>query len=151
VLKKYVGAASYWIMYRDMEVIRIATWRDLIEKCLSFHLHPVMLLYRKLTLEEKAGDAKTALTTEEITQLLQYSNCFDEENDLIYKSEVKEKNKMRPSSQIKTFDTNLEKSMQQLKDKLEVQKSLFKFKTDEDYQLEFEEELRKIGIRLIVN
>lgn len=128
-----------------MEVIRLSTWRDLIEKCLSLHLHPIMLLYRKLSLEEKAGDAKTALTNEEISALLKYANCFDEENDLIYKSEAKEKNKVRPSSLIKTFDSTLEKSMQMLKDKLEVQKSKFRFKTDEDYQREFEEEMRKIG------
>lgn len=105
-----------------------------------------MILYRKLSKEEKAGDAKTALTNDEVFELLRYARCFDEENDLIYKSEVKDKYKIRPSSLIKTYDASLEKSMQMLKDKLEVEKAKFKCKTDEDYQREFEEEMRKLGI-----
>lgn len=146
ILKKYDGAASYWVIYRDLEVITVKTWRDLIEKCLSLHLHPVMLLYKKLSKEEKAGDAKTALTKEEISELLKYSLCFDEENDLLYKSDIKDKNRFRPSSIDKTYDPALEKSFQMLKDKFELQKSKVKFKTDEDYQREFEEEMRRIGM-----
>jgi hypothetical protein len=38
-----------------------------------------------------------------------------------------------------------------LKDKFEMQKSKIKIKTEEDYQREFEEEMRKIGNKILIN
>jgi hypothetical protein len=145
ILKKYEGASSYWIIYMDIEIIKIKNRKDLIEKCLSLHLHPVLLLYNKLSQEDKPFDAKCSLINEEIIELIKYANCFDEENDLLYKSEKKDKNKLRTTNLTKFVDYNLEKNLHQLKDKLEMHKSKFKVKTDEDYQREFEEELRKMG------
>jgi len=132
-----------------MEIIKASHWKDLIEKCLGLHLHPVFLLYRKLSEVEKAHDAKTSLNNEEIIELLKYSKCYDQENELIYKSEIRDLNKMRPTNLVKTYDPKIETSIQKLKDKFEMQKSRIKIKTDEDYQKEFEEEMRKLGNLII--
>lgn len=127
-----------------MKYEKIENWRDLIETSLHLHIHPVLLIYKKLSVDQKAYDPISSLSSDEIAELLKFSNCFDSQNDLIYKSEVYEKNRIRPTENDKVFDVSLEKHLKELKDKFEIQNIKFKVKTDEKFQREFEEEMNKL-------
>jgi len=145
LLKKYDGEISYWILYNNSFTIKYNDYKELIEKCLRLHLHPVLLFYKKIPKEVKAHDSKCFLQDEEMLQLLKFAEFFDEKNDLIYKSNIFDRYRLRPDYTEKDLEKDEEIDFGKLKDYQEIKKTKFKVKNDDDYEKEFQEEMNRFG------
>jgi hypothetical protein len=149
LLKNYDGDSSYWILYNNSYTLKFNDYKELIEKCLKSHMHPVLLFYKKIPKEAKPHDSKCYLQDEDMLQLLKFAEFFDEENDLIYKSNIYDRYKLRPDYIEKNLEKDEEIEFGKLKDFQEIKKNRFKIKSDQDYQNEFEDEINRLGNNFI--
>jgi hypothetical protein len=89
-----------WVSYDDNIVLKVASWKDLIIKCLKGHFHPTILFYKKSEPSNYSDltAMKENLTDEEINKLMDYSRKFDLESHKPYKTEELDNHRLRPTS-----------------------------------------------------
>jgi hypothetical protein len=136
--------ANYWVCYDDKVITKVNSWKDLIVKCLLSHFHPTILFYRKVDSEKgfsQINEMKEQISNEELNRFITYCEKFDKENQMIYKNEECQSNRLRPSNNDKKkSDEDVTKILGKIKSSISfsgvgptsVDKNLNKSKMDVD-------------------